>query len=363
MKYKLISITAIIAVFFFYSIVSGDKKTDNRKKYMNEKISKATFAGGCFWCMEPPFEKLKGVLEVKSGYSGGDIKNPTYDQVSSGTTKHIEAVQITFNSEIVNYKTLLKIFFQNIDPTDAGGSFNDRGHQYTSAVFYHDEAQKIQAIDLIAELEKKNIFNKKIVTNVAPFKSFYEAEEYHQDYYKKNPIRYKLYRNASGRDDFIKKVWKDKKDILHENKSFVKPSDKELKKILTPLQFDVTQRDKTEKPFKNEYFDNKRKGIYVDIVSKEPLFSSNDKFVSGTGWPSFTKPIETDSVIEKTDKSFFMTRVEVRSKLADSHLGHVFDDGPAPTGLRYCINSASLEFIPLEDLEKRGFKKYLKTFK
>ncbi|RNB92423.1 peptide-methionine (S)-S-oxide reductase [Brevibacillus fluminis] len=310
----------------------------------------ATFAGGCFWCMVKPFDEQPGIIKVVSGYTGGTVENPTYKQVCSETTGHYEAVQITFDPAVFSYQTLLDLFWQQIDPTDAGGQFYDRGDSYRTAIFYHSEEQREQAEASKRALEASGRFSKPIVTQILSAGPFYEAEEYHQDYYKKNPFRYKMYRTGSGRDKFIKTHWKDDK------------SEQELRKRLTPIQYEVTQNNATEPPFRNEFWDNKAEGLYVDIVSGIPLFSSLDKFDSGCGWPSFTKPLDEEEVKEELDVTHNMVRTEVRSATADSHLGHVFEDGPEPTGLRYCINSAALRFIPKSEMEKEGYGKYLVLF-
>jgi len=333
-------------------------------------VSVATFAGGCFWCVESDFIHIPGVLEVVSGFAGGKEKDPTYKEVSSGATGHREAVQIRFDPAVVSYRQLLEWFWRHHDPTDDNGQFCDRGSQYRPAIFVHTEDQRREAEESKKRINDSKVLGKPVLTPVLPYTTFYPAEDYHQRYFEKNPIRYKFYRLSCGRDRTIQGVWGPEADkpfsayAVHAAASggWHKPGREQLKVLLTPMQFKVTQENGTEPPFKNEYDTNKRQGLYVDLVSGEALFSSTDKFDSGTGWPSFTRPLEPGNIVEREDRSLFSVRTEVRSRLGDNHLGHVFPDGPKPTGLRYCMNSAALRFVPRESLEQEGYGKYLKLF-
>ncbi len=318
---------------------------------MDQTFALATFAGGCFWCMVEPFDEQPGIEKVVSGYTGGHTKNPTYEAVCSNTTGHVEAVQITYQPDIFPYEKLVELFWQQIDPTDAGGQFNDRGESYQTAIFYHNETQKQLAQASREKLAQSGKFTEPIVTQILPSATFYPAEEKHQDYYKKHSFHYRLYKKGSGRAAFIIQNWK------HQY------SKKELKEILTPIQYQVTQENGTETPYQNEYYHFEEDGIYVDIISGEPLFSSIDKYDAGCGWPSFTKPIGSTQLNEKMDTTHGMRRIEIRSNDADAHLGHVFEDGPSEHGgMRYCMNSAAMRFIPKEKLEEEGYGQFLSLF-
>jgi peptide methionine sulfoxide reductase msrA/msrB len=318
-----------------------------------ETMQKATFAGGCFWCMVKPFDQFDGVISVTSGYTGGTVPNPAYKTVCGGKTGHVEAVQIIFDPKKISYEQLLTLFWRQIDPTDDGGQFNDRGLSYRTAIFYHNEEQKRFAEASRDALEKEKRFSKPVVTKILPVAEFYKAETEHQNFYKTNPEHYERYVKNSGRLHFQTKNW----DKNHLDR-------KELQKRLTKIQFDVTQNSATEPAFRNEYWNNHAEGIYVDIVDGTPLFTSKDKFDSNCGWASFSKPITDTKIVEKSDFSHGMKRIEVRSFSANSHLGHVFNDGLKTLGgLRYCINSAAVRFVPKEKMQEEGYGDLLPLLK
>lgn len=321
--------------------------------------------------MEADFEKLSGIAKVESGYAGGTTEHPTYENYAAGG--HREVVLVTYDPAKTSYRSLVEHIIFYSDPTDGEGSFHDRGAQYAPAIYFETEEEKGVAEAVIRAVDAEKIYEKPLAIAVLPRVAFWPAEEYHQDYAKKNPLRYRFYRSGSGRDAFVEKhiegqasidaALSGEVSVSDGGAAFVRPSEEALKRTLTPIQYEVTQEDGTEPPFKNVYDKNNEAGIYVDIVSSEPLYSSLDKYDSGTGWPSFVKPISPEAVTLREDRGFFSTRTEVRSRIADSHLGHVFDDGPEDRGgKRYCMNSAALRFIPAAELEASGYGEYLKLF-
>ena len=354
----IIWITFWAMVFGMWSLFHNKTQNTPTPQVLGETVE-AYFAGGCFWCMEWIFEWQAWVKKAVSGYIGWTAQTATYGEVSTGQTKHREAVRVVYDPQIISYEKLVELFWTQIDPTDAGGQFADRGFHYTTAIYYSNEEERTLAEASKKALADSGKFDEEIATLILPAEPFYDAEEYHQDYYKKSSLRYNLYKKGSGRAGFIDDNWKDRIAELNESTY----SDAALRERLTPLQYKVTQQGGTERPFKNEYWDNKEAGIYVDIIDGSPLYSSLDKYKSGTGWPSFTRPISPEVVTEHEDNTLFSTRTEIKSASSGAHLGHVFNDGPADKGgLRYCMNSASMRFIPVDKLEEEGYEKYLELF-
>lgn len=320
-----------------------DKEKEN---YSKDDLKKIYLAGGCFWGVEEYMQRIYGVYDAVSGYANGKVNNPTYKTVSSGKSGYAETVEVTYDSKKIKLEDLLNHYFKIIDPTSLNKQGNDRGSQYRTGIYYVDDSDK-EVIDKVMNFHAKK-YSEKIVVENMKLKNFTVAEDYHQDYLRKNP-------NGYCHIDLSKAG-----EVVIDPAKYPKPSDDDLKRKLTDIQYRVTQKNETESSFSNEYWDNKEKGIYVDVATGEPLFSSSDKFDSGCGWPSFSKPIAKDVVTYREDKSYNMNRTEVRSRSGDSHLGHVFNDGPKELGgLRFCINSASIKFIPLKDMEDRGYG-YLK---
>lgn len=343
---------AVLLVAGCDSVNSKQKENRVIPASRDEKgYSTAIFAGGCYWCMDASFEKLSGLRDVISGYAQGEIQG-------GGSTGKVEAIKVIYSPDVISYSELLQFYWKQFDPTDNGGSFYDRGPEYKSYIFYQSDHQKNLAEKSKTWLAGLHKFDKPIETKIVKFTAFSPVRESEQHFYRKNPERYHSYRKASGRDAFIEKYW----GSIY-SKEYMRPSDQVLKNKLTGIQYRVTQEDATELPFQNPYWDNHKEGIYVDVVTGEPLYSSRDKFASGTGWPSFTKPIDPYFLHKKIDGSLGMERVEVRSRYADSHLGHVFNDGPAPTHLRYCMDSAAMNFIPKDEMSHKGYGNYLYLFK
>ncbi len=360
-------VLALGAVAFSVASQRSNAVYTEAQKALVGTTTTALLAGGCFWCVEADFEKLMGVSAAVSGYSGGVSSDPTYENY--GSAGHREVVEVTYDPTIVSYESLVEYLIQHSDPTDPAGSFYDRGKEYAPAVYFASQAEREAAERVITRIDAAKVYEKPLAIALIPRGPFYAAEEYHQDYYRKNYIKYKYYRNASGRDAFIEKHWganpKPKTQASIEGRwiHLEKPSAETLRARLTPIQYEVTQEEGTEPPFTNEYADTRAEGIYVDIVSGEPLFSSKDKYDSGTGWPSFTRPLEAAHIVLREEFGILGARTEVRSRYADSHLGHVFDDGPADKGgLRYCMNSAALRFVPRDRLVQEGYGEYLGSF-
>lgn len=326
----------------------------------NDNLHTIYLAGGCFWGIEAYMKKLPGVRDTDVGYANGNTENPTYEQVCYDNTGHAETVKVVYDPALISTEQLLDGFFKVVDPTSINRQGNDRGSQYRSGIYYVDEADKAIAESAAARQEEK--YKDPVVTEILPLNQFYLAEDYHQDYLDKNPGGY-CHINLNAADEFIGEEglgMSDDLSVLIRPEDYPVPDDQVLKEKLTDIQYQVTQNNDTERPYTNEYAATFDKGIYVDVVTGEPLFSSEDKFESGCGWPSFSKPVIPEVVTEHTDTSFNMKRTEVRSRAGDTHLGHVFDDGPKDLGgLRYCINSASIRFIPFDDLETEGYG-YLK---
>ncbi len=302
-------------------------------------------AGGCFWGVEEYMTRIAGVYDATSGYANGKTENPSYEDVLHNNTGHAETVKVLYDPGQVSLEELLSAFFKVVDPTTLNQQGNDIGTQYRSGVYF-ESAEDESVIQAHVEGLKAE-YTQPIVVEVLPLQNFYLAEDYHQDYLQKNPNGYcHINLDASRYDD----------TEIVDGKHYPVPESEDMRSFLTELEYDVTQNGATEYSFSHPYNDNKELGIYVDIVTGEPLFLSTDKYDSGSGWPSFTKPIAPEVIAEHPDNSAGMIRTEVKSRTGDSHLGHVFDDGPADEGgLRYCINGSSLRFVPYENMTEEGY--------
>ena len=325
-----------------------EQKVQESAEIDTGKLSEIWLAGGCFWGVEEYFSRIEGVYDVTSGYANGKTENPTYEDVIRGSG-HAETVHVKYDADILDLDTLLDYYFRVVEPTILNRQGNDSGIQYRTGIYYENESDLAVIEEVIRREQKKH--EDPIVTEVLPLDNYYLAEEYHQDYLQKNP-------NGYCHIDFG--VLDKGPDVRVNPANYSKPSDEVLKETLTDAQYRVTQLNETDKAFSNEFFDNHDPGLYVDVVTGEPLFTSTDKYDSGCGWPSFVAPIDPDVLVETEDTSYGMVRIEVRSRVGDSHLGHLFPDGPKDRGgLRYCINSSSIKFIPLSEMEEAGYGKFI----
>ncbi len=321
----------------------SSQNPNEKLDYSKAKLKEIYLAGGCFWGLEAYMERIYGVADAISGYANGNTSNPKYEDLLYKNSGHAETVQVKYDPEKIDLKTLLSYYIKVVDPTSLNKQGNDKGSQYRTGIYFTEEAEQKIIAEFLKEQQKK--YDKPILIENLPLKDFTMAEEYHQDYLKKNPNGYcHIDLNQAN-------------EVIIDPAKYPKPSDEELKKKLSEAQYMVTQLNNTESAFSNEYWDNKEAGLYVDVATGEPLFASTDKYDSGCGWPSFTRPIAKDVLTYHSDSSYNMIRTEVRSRSGDSHLGHVFEDGPKDRGgLRYCINSASIRFIPLGEMKEQGYE-------
>lgn len=317
------------------------------------KMAEIYLAGGCFWGMQKYLESVRGVISTEVGYANGKTLNPTYEEVCKHDTGHAETVKVVYDPQVLSLSFLLGLYFEAVDPTSVNRQGGDRGTQYRTGIYYVDEGDRAVVEDALKKLQDR--CEKPVAIEAGPLENFSSAEEYHQKYLDKNPGGY--CHIGKNKIDYAAHAVVNAQD-------YRKKDEEALRKELSPLQYDVTQNAGTEPPFRNEYFDAFGSGIYVDITTGEPLFSSADKFESGCGWPSFSRPIDPGVLRGRRDLSHGMDRTEVVSRVGGAHLGHVFPDGPKQSGgLRYCINSAALRFIPKKEMEREGYASLLFLFR